>query len=143
MEQLTFALAIAGYAGLTAAAALPIRRRPRWLWPLTALVIVAHVLFVWAFRYEWRFSVATRNGYAGFVIFHVALAVVLASLVVSGAAARRLITVAFFVVTAGALGAVFRYDEVAIYQAPVMMLALVGVVSIAATWRSSSVPARE
>lgn len=130
MEQLTFALAIAGYAGLTAAAAMSAApRRPRWLWPLTTLAIVAHVLLVWALRYEWQFSVATRHGYAGFAIFHTALAIILASLVVSDAAARRLVRVAFFVVTAGAVGAVFRYDEVAMYRVPVIALAVVGAVA--------------
>ena len=46
---------------------------------LIAVLVSAHVLLVWAYRYEWQWTQATRNGYAGFVIFHVALLLILAS----------------------------------------------------------------
>lgn len=128
---MTFLLAVIGYAGLTVSSILAGRGRlSPWFWRATAAVIVAHVALVWAIRYEWSWAQATRNGYAGAVIFHGALAVILVSLVVRASLAARLITVSFLVVSLGALGAVFRYGEVAPYRLIVISLAVVGVVGL-------------
>ena len=75
LEHLTFLLAVAGYAGLAATAVGVVGGRPAGrFWHVSAAIIVLHVALVWAFGYEWRLAVATRNGYAGFVVFHLALA---------------------------------------------------------------------
>lgn len=137
MDTLTFALAITGYGGLTATVVIMQRgtRLPRVVWWPTAAAIVCHVALVWAVRYDWRFAMATRNGYAGFLIFHAALALVVGSLFMAVSRARLAIHAAFLAVTAGALGAVFRYDEVAIYRVPVIALATVGLASVARSIR--------
>jgi nicotinamide riboside transporter PnuC len=132
LESLTFLLAIVGYAGLTATAVAAAydRMRPAF-WRATVAVIVIHVSLVWTVRYEWQFSEATRNGYAGFLLFHSALLAIAASLLLRARVARWLIWAAFFVVSAGAVGAVFRYDVVARYRIPVMLLAFAGVAGLA------------
>jgi hypothetical protein len=131
VETLTFVLAVVGYAGLTVAVIATTRGPvPHWLWRPTVFVIVTHVLLVWSVRYEWQLSQATRNGYAGFALFHTALAFILLSVFAGEAAARVLMRVAFTIVTVGALGAVFRYDEVAMYRLPIMVMAAVGLVAL-------------
>lgn len=123
----TFLLAILGYVGLTALVVLTLRgRRPVVLWRVVVGVIVAHVLMVWAFRYGWDPALSVRNGYAGFAVFHAALALLLASTAAPEPAARRMLHAAFAMVTAGALGAAFIYDDVALYRLPVIACALVG-----------------
>ncbi len=131
VEFLTFVLALAGFAGLTATMLLsragPV---PRPLWLVTNAVVATHVLLVWMIRYEWQLAQATRNGYAGFVIFHTALAVMLTSTLLGDRSARRLILAAFAVVSVGALGAVFRYEVVAIYRVPVILLVVAGAAGV-------------
>ncbi len=80
IETITFLAAITGYAGLTANMVLVAadRHRPKHMTPV-ALIVFAHVLMVWQFRYDWEIAQATRNGYAGFVIFHAALLGILAA----------------------------------------------------------------
>ena len=128
---ITFALAILGYVGLTAAVLLSLRGRlSRAFWIVVALVVATHVAMVWTFRYHFTFALAVRNGYAGFALFHTALALILAAVVAPERMAHRLIHVAFGIVTAGALGASFIYDVVAIYRAPVVVCAVVGAVAL-------------
>lgn len=127
LERITFLLAVVGYAGLTTTALLAaLRRLPIVFWRGVALVIVSHVVLVWMVRYDWQLASATRNGYVGFLVFHGALALIVASLFLRERSARVLVWAAFAVVSLGALGAVFRYDVVAIYRAPVMLAAAVG-----------------
>jgi hypothetical protein len=133
-ERFTFLLAVVGYAGLTVTALLAARGRlPVGLWRITAAIIVAHVTLVWSVRYGWSWAQATRHGYAGAVIFHGALLLVVTSVFAGNRTATRLIAVSFVVVTLGALGAVFRYDEVAVYRPVVIGLAAVGGVGLAST----------
>ncbi|MGQ0702248.1 MAG: hypothetical protein ACT4PM_03845 [Gemmatimonadales bacterium] len=135
LERVTFLLAVAGYAGLTLTAALgAFGRFPRRLLPVAVLVIVAHVALVWSGRYEWDFGQATRNGYAGFLLFHAALALIIASIFVSQRLAKRFVWIAFAVVSVGALGAVFRYDVVAAYRVPVILLAAGGLTALVYTF---------
>lgn len=132
LEELTFALAPIGYAGLALCAALAVHRStPLALWRLVATVIVAHVLLVWHVRYGWQFSEATRNGYGGFLLFHSALLAIVVSTFVSEALRRRLVVAAFLVVTLGASAAVYRYDVVAMYRYPVHIISLLGVGALA------------
>lgn len=129
---MTFALAVAGYAGLTAAVILYARGRAHpLLWRLTTAVIVLHVLLVWSERYEWRLAAATRNGYAGFVVFHAALAWILVASFRPPRQAALASVPAFAIVTVGAVGAVFRYAEVAPYRWVVLALALAGAAALA------------
>jgi hypothetical protein len=111
---------------------------------VVTLVIVVHVILVWVVRYEGRFSDATRNGYVGFMLFHGALLAIVTSAFVNQRLARQLLITAFGVVTVGALGAVFRYDVVAIYRVPVIVCAIVGSFGLLRAyrpWRGSKVPA--
>jgi nicotinamide riboside transporter PnuC len=127
LEFVTFLLAVLGYAGLTfTAVAAAWNRFPVTLWRGVAAIIVVHVLLIWSVRYEWQFAEATRNGYAGFVLFHGALLAIVASLMVRESIARWLVWAAFLVVSAGALGAVFIYEEVALYRIPVVVFAIAG-----------------
>ena len=124
---ITFLLAIIGYVGLTTVVVHSLRRPMPWmLWRGVALVIVVHVAMVWAFRFHGDFSLAVRNGYAGFAMFHAALLIILVSTFVREHIARRLVQVAFVIVTLGALGASFLYEVVAIYRIPVLLCAVVG-----------------
>lgn len=123
----TFLLAMLGYAGLTATAVAGLYRAMPWaFWRATAAVIVVHVAMVWSVRYGWDFSLAVRNGWGGFLLFHGALAMILAATVAREPLARVLVRLSFLVVTAGALGAVALYEVVAIYRLPVALCAVVG-----------------
>lgn len=127
LEFVIFLLAFLGFAGLAGNAVhASFGNYHRGFMSLTATVITVHVLMVWAFRYEWQFSQATRNGYAGFLLFHSALSMILLSTMVSAAHARPLIMTAFIVVIMGAVGAVFIYDEVLAYRYPVILISLIG-----------------
>lgn len=135
LETLTFALAPLGYAGLALCAGLAVHRQtPIGLWRLVAAIIVVHVVLVWHVRYEWQLAEATRNGYAGFLLFHTALLAIVASTFVAEAMRRRLLVAAFLVVTLGASAAVYRYDVVAMYRYPVHLTSLLGVASLALGW---------
>ena len=93
---------------------------------LVALVVVAHVYLVWACRYDWQIAMAVRNGYAGFFIFHSALLSIVTAAFVPQAICKPLIILSFLIVSAGASGAVFRYDVVNIYRIPVLVIAGLG-----------------
>jgi len=138
-EFITFLLAPIGYACLTIAAVLAARGRfPVMLRRTLAVIVVTHVFLVWTVRYEWQFSEATRDGYAGFVLFHGALLAIIASVFVRDQIARRLLIAAFGIVTLGALGAVFKFDVVEIYRIPVMICALAGIAGLIHAFRSRS-----
>ena len=131
-EFITFLLAPIGYAGLTTVTVLAARGRiPPLLLRATVAIIVLHVLLVWHVRYEWALSEATRNGYGGFALFHGALAAILASTGAPFRVARILLTVAFFVVTLGALVATATYDVVRVYQVPVILIGVTGMAFLA------------
>lgn len=132
LEHITFLLAFIGFVGLTVTAGITAHSRlPARLWRVTAAVILVHVVLVWMVRYEWRLAEATRNGPGGFLLFHGALAMIVASLLVAERHARILVWMAFAIVSAGAIGAVFRYDVVALYRAPVLVTASAGAVMLA------------
>jgi hypothetical protein len=98
------------------------------------VVIVVHVLLVWV-RYEWRVAEAIRNGYLGFLLFHGALALIVASMFLADRTARILVWAAFATVSVGAIGAVWRYEVVAVYRAPVLLTAVAGAVGLARAYR--------
>ncbi len=140
LEFITFLLAMLGYAGLTATVLWSARGRlPVGFWRAVALIIVVHVAMVWTVRYGGSFAQATRNGYAGFLMFHAALTMIVASVFVEDGRALWLIRIAFAVVTMGALGAVFIYDVVALYRIPVIVCAVAGTAGMARMmWRARS-----
>lgn len=136
METLTFALAMAGFAALTVTATFAAYGQyVRWLAVLVALLVAVHVGLVWAFRYEWSLAEATRNGYAGFGIFHLALIAIVLSAASPRTVARRLSLAAYAIVCLGASGAVFRYEVVAIYRVPVLACVALGTVLITRRFR--------
>ena len=127
LENLTFLLAFLGYLGLSVNLVLTARgtfSRPAIA--LVALIAVVHVYLVWAFRYDWQFAMAVRNGYAGFFIFHSALLSIVAAAFVPPVICKPLIALSFLIVSAGATGAVFRYEVVSIYRVPVLINAGLG-----------------
>ena len=132
IESITFLAAITGFAGLTVNMVLVAANRHRRYHMIpVALIVFAHVLLVWHFRYEWEIAQATRNGYAGFVIFHTALLGILSAPLVGSRLARRLVAFSFCVAAMGASGAVLRYEEVAIYRLPVLVFDLAGLTALA------------
>ncbi len=127
LETFTFLLAFLGYLGLSGNLVLVSRgsfKRP--VIALVALVVVAHVYLVWAYRYDWQFAMAVRNGYAGFFIFHSALLFIVTAPFVPPVICKPLIVLSFLIVSAGASGAVFRYEMVSIYRVPVLINAGLG-----------------
>lgn len=123
----TFLMAILGYVGLMCVVVLTVKDRPWvWLWRIVVPIIFVHVVMVWMFRYDWQFDLAVRNGYVGFVIFHLALISILISAFCRHDLAQKLIHLSFVIVTVGALGASFRYEDVAIYRFVVMGCGFVG-----------------
>jgi len=137
LDQFTFLLAVAGYAGLAAMVAIGRQPGAAVLRRVTAAAIVTHVALVWGARYGGSLAAATRNGYAGFLIFHAALVLIITSLFVRDTRANLFSRVAFAIVTVGAIGAVFRYDVVAMHRIPVILIAIFGVGAGVRTYRST------
>ena len=124
---ITFLLAITGYVGLTTVVILTLRGQyPIALWRAIALIILAHVLMVWIYRYDWQLDLAVRNGYAGFVIFHTALILILLSTFTNKNLSQKLIHLSFVVATMGATGASLRHEEVSMYRFIVIPCGLIG-----------------
>ena len=123
LDTLVFGLAILGYTGLGVCTVLHgLRKRTLAVSGLTALVVTAHVLGVWAHRFGWSLDEATQNGWRGFVLFHLAyLLIVLAPFLPKRSA--MLTPLAFVIVSGGAIGAAFRYEVVAWLRMPVLLVA--------------------
>lgn len=128
---ITFLMAIVGYVGLTVVVVMTARDRA-WLglWRIVVGIIFAHVVMVWMFRYDWQFHLAVRNGYAGFLIFHLAVISIFISTFCNRDLGQTLIHVSFLIVTVGAVGASFRYDVVAVYRVVVIGCGLMGGLSL-------------
>lgn len=103
---------------------------------MTTAVVVVHVYMVWAYRYEWSFAQATRNGYAGFALFHTALLSLVGANLVTKRWGRRAILFTFVVVCLGANGAIWRYDVVEVYRIPVIAVTVLGLWGVAHGLRS-------
>jgi hypothetical protein len=133
--QPTFPLALAGYVLLTGAFAHRLLRG-RVHPPLAgalALVVTLHVLLIWTEVYELEPARAVRNGWAGAVVFHGAYLAILAH-GVAGARARWagwLVYPAWLLVSAGGIGATFKFDVVSGYRAPMLGVALLGLLAVA------------
>jgi len=128
---ITFFLAITGYCGLTIAILFSLQEKiPIQFWRIVSAIILLHVIMVWSFHYEGNFFTAVRNGYSGFIIFHSALLMIIVSNFVKRKLAILLVRISFIIVSIGAVGAVFRYDVVAVYKLPVIFFVLLVVVSV-------------
>lgn len=120
-------LAVIGYTGMTFVVLRSINKPvPFLFWRINTVIILAHVALVWVHRYEMQFQLATRNGYSGFIIFHLALLIIIISTIVKEGISIRLIRLSFIIVAAGAVGATFRYDVAEIYKIPVLILTTLG-----------------
>lgn len=127
-DDLTFGLAIVGYALLAADFALEHRSGShRSLGWLTLLVVFAHVVCVWAFRFEWSLQRMLDKSLAGFLLFHGALLAIVAARFSAGTRRRAITTGAFALVTAGAVPAPLRYPELSLLTLPVFAIAVGGI----------------
>lgn len=138
LHDAIFALAIAGYLLLGVCVVIQAANglRPRvgrWLAALLAGIVLAHVLGVWGVRFGWSIEEALRKGWAGFLVFHTALALILAAPLVPPRWTAGLLDAAFPIVSAGAVGAVLKYDVVADYQYAVFGILLLATGFVA--WR--------
>ena len=140
-DLVTFGLAYAAYLGLAADAVLRLRGRGKRAHSAgVAGLALVHVAMVWSWRHGWDPAVALASGVAPFALFHVALAVMVAA-VVPKPWAGRAIAVAFPIVTAGAVGAVFRRPDVFAWRWPVVLAAAGTLVALVLAWRARGRPA--
>ena len=120
-DATTFGLAFVGFALLATDAA---RRwhghRSTTLTRTTALVVLAHVACVWAFRFDLSFAAMWSKSLFGFVLFHTALLLIVAAVFARDPRRDWFVWSAFAIVSAGALPAPFRYPEIAVLQIPVL-----------------------
>lgn len=138
-DDVTFGLALVGY-GLLAAdfARLHAGRTGRRLAWATAAVVLAHVVCVWSLRFEWSLTRMLEKSLPGFVLFHTALALILVAPALRGKPRVLVTSIAFALVTAGALPAPFRYPELSLLFLPLFAIAVsaVGYVIVARRRRS-------
>jgi hypothetical protein len=128
--MLVFPLAFVGYVLLAVTVVSHFSKRPsRWLHGITAVVILTHVLLVWLWRFDGSLAYAWEKNPVGFVLFHTALVLILLSTVLPLRWSQWLVGTAFPIVTAGALGATFRTEEVAVYRWPLLVVLLLTVLS--------------
>ena len=124
-DTITFGLAFTGYALLAADASRRVRGQcSAALTNLCALVIVAHVVCVWALRFDWSFRAMFDKSPFAFVLFHAALLSILLAALLAEPVRSRLVITSFAIVSLGAIPAPFRYDEIAVLQIPVLATAL-------------------
>src|SRR5262245_1567550 len=132
-DAVTFGLAFAAYVLLGAGVVLQLwRRPPRVLTLAAAGLALVHVLLVWGWRFDWSTEMALAKGWTGFTIFHTALGVLLAAAVAPQPWSGRCTLAAFPIVSAGAIGAAFRYDFVGDYRMP--LLAVLAATCAAGLW---------
>ncbi|MGE3172116.1 MAG: hypothetical protein AB7O97_05770 [Planctomycetota bacterium] len=128
LDWLTFGLAFVGYVLLAADGARRWRghRHPALLCAAAA-VILAHVTCVWGLRFGGSLDAALAKGWPPFLLFHGALSLIVAAVLVPEPWRTRLALTALAVVTAGALPAPFRYDELALLRLPMLAVAAAAV----------------
>ncbi len=130
-DAITFGLAVAGYASMGLDVVLQRAGRAYRLVSVgVVLLVVSHVTCVWALRYGWSVAKATER-LGGFVIFHAALAMLIAAAIVDEKWRRFITPAAFLVVTAGAVGAVFKFEYVEPLRIPVLLVPVLTAVGTA------------
>ena len=141
-DLVTFGLAFVAYLGLCADAVLRLRGRGKRAHTAgVAVLALVHVALVWGWRHGWDPALALAGGVAPFALFHVALAVMVVAALVPRPWAGRALAVAFPIVTAGAVGAVFRRPDVAGWRWPVVLAAAGTLVALVLAWRARGRPA--
>lgn len=127
-DDLTFGLAVVGYALLAADFALEHRGRPLRGVGWSALgVVSAHVVCVWALRFHWSLQRMLDKSLAGFLLFHGALLLIVAARLAEGTRRRAITSAAFVLVTAGAVPAPLRYPELSLLTLPVFAIASIAI----------------
>jgi hypothetical protein len=101
----------------------------------TAIVVLAHVSCVWAWRFEGSLRQALDKSIPGFVVFHSALLLILLGTILPSRWSTRSLVLAFAVVSAGALPAPFRYDEIRILAVPMFAAFVPTALCLVAIWR--------
>lgn len=121
LDDLTFGLAGVGYVLLAKDTALRVLgRRWNWLGIVTSKVVVAHVLLVWALRFDWSPSYAWNKSPAAFLLFHTAFALIVVAPMLRDRLRDRLTKATFCVVSLGVLPAPFRYPEISMLGLPMI-----------------------
>jgi lipoprotein signal peptidase len=123
-DFVTFALAFVAYVLLGVSVVLSLRGYVTRRYTLAAAVVAtAHVTLVWTLRYGGSLGAALDKGRLGFVIFHSALLIIIAASLMPQPVSAAFTWIAFPLVTAGAVGAAFKYDYVAGYRIPLLVTA--------------------
>lgn len=119
-DHITFGLALVGFALLAGDAARRwVGLRSALLTWASTLVISIHVVFVWAFRFDWSIERMWHKSAFAFLLFHGAFLLIIAGAILGERWRSHLVLFAFAIVCAGALPAPFRYDELAMLRIPV------------------------
>jgi hypothetical protein len=133
-DLVTFGLAVCAYALLATVAIATLRQRRalglRWA---MAAVTVLHVVCVWLLRFGGSFAKAVEKGWAGAILFHAALALTVALPFLKPPWTTRAALSAYAIVSAGAVGAVFKYSFVAMFRGPVLAIFLSSLLAIGVT----------
>ncbi len=137
-DPVTFGLAWLAYTLLAADLVLRAHgRRHRGLSALTAVVVVAHVCCVYAFRFEGSIAAAWEKSVPGFLIFNAALCTIVAAPLTREPWRSRCVVLAFPVVSLGVLGVPFRYPELAVLAGPLFVTFLTAVTMAVRGWREA------
>ena len=138
LKHVTFGLAYAAYLMLCLQTLLQLQGRgTRLMSFLLAATATAHVALVWHGSFHWSLRHAWTGSPAGFLIFHSALALIIASTCTPAPWNARCTLFAWPIVTVGALGAVLQREVVAHYLWPVAIACAITLVCGAGlTWRS-------
>ncbi|MCR9244736.1 MAG: hypothetical protein NXI31_06875 [bacterium] len=142
-DHITFGLALIGFALLAADASRRfVGRRSTALTLISTTVILVHVGFVWAFRFDWSFAAMWQKSAFAFLLFHGATLVIAGSVIARDRLRDRLVFAAFGIVCVGALGAPFRYPELAMLQLPVPAVFVAALIWTGSTWRTLHRPTK-
>lgn len=137
MDFLTFGLAFAAYTLLGADCVAHAWGKPRRALTVTlAVVLIAHVALVWGHRFGGSLETALAKGLPGFVVFHAAFAAIVAAALAPEPWSGRLLFAAFPVASAGAIGAAFKYDYVAVLRAPLIVVLAATLAIATLAWTS-------
>lgn len=138
IDGLVFGLAEIAFALLAAAVVLGrAGHEARGLRIAAAFVALAHTFGVWAHRFGFDFGRATDGRWAGFLVFHGALVLIVTAALTRPPWPQRLLPVAFLAVGVGAVGAVFHYEVVAPLRLPTLVIAVLTPIltGLAPRWR--------
>lgn len=128
-ESMLFIGSFVAYTGLGISTTLTFRGTfDRRVAAAVAVIVTAHVFGIWSHRYGWDFNEAVRNGYAGFILFHLSLIAIDAAVFVPDRLGTLFHRAAFVVVSLGSIVAAFTYDAVAIYRIPLLFVLVMTII---------------